>query len=312
MKLDFSKIPQSVNTVEKLIIYLLLCLDEGELNTYHLKRKALLKVLCDFKLDSLILSGNLWDKVKEFKDIPFKPYTGIPSPQITLPPIPTVIFKRRATGRIMCQNTSIIPREETRLNFTIFTDLDNVEIKVSTNSPYVFERFDLSKINLLNCSNLRMNEDKSGFMIHADGQVSQIILPSIDTVDTVNFHFPLFIEVIDGYVEKNKDMVIINMTNQFPEFPNDGLTKFLLGGREWTLEYDAIYRAHTLRAACYSSTEYQRLSGQSYKIGLGDKLTEILGKPVKLLPSSWSNPESIYSTGQVQTIIYIQFFYVEA
>lgn len=309
MKLDFSKIPSSVDSVEKLIVYLLLCLDRGIVARSQNKGKLICDIKCTFKMLFSNLSTLPWENIKEFEETFFKPYTGLASANsLTLNESSNQIPNQNC-ARLECLNPKMNPRDETRLYLSIVNDLGEGQVRLITNTPYVWERFNFSNPILNGCSQLELNEDRSIITLKLDSQVAQISLQTIDTPDTENFHFPVFLEMVNGKTEKYRDMVIISMTNFHPEEPNDGLTRFIVGGRVWVLDFDAEVESYTVRTTVFTESEASRFETQSIKDALRIKISEIIGKNVKLLNVGW-NPEGLYEP-KGNTMIGLIYHYIE-
>lgn len=309
MKLDFSKIPSSVDSVEKLIVYLLLCLDRGIVNRSQNKGKLICDIKCTFKMMVSSLAGLPWEYISEFEETPFKPYTGlISSNSLTLNQASNQVPDQNC-ARLECPNTKMNPRDETRLYLSIVNDLGVGQVRLITNTPYVWERFNFTNSILNGCSQLELNEDRSVITLKLDSQIAQISLQTIDTPDTENFHFPIWLEMVNGKTEKYRNMTIISMTNFHPEEPSDGLTRFIVGGRVWVLDFDTEVKSYTVRTAVFTASEADRFKTQSIQDALRIKISEILGKNVRLLNVGW-NPEGLYEP-KGNAIIGLIYHYIE-
>lgn len=309
MKLDRSQIPTEITTVEQAIIYLSLVLDEGDVNSFKLKSTEYVEEKNRFKLKSESSNLGLWHRVEEFRDIEFKPIGMSHSVGFEVNPVPVIVPRRIEIGSILCVNTAIEPRFGTVLHLTIECNFPDTEVVLETNSSYVWDRFDFTTASLMNIENLTLNADRSQVRFKTKENICQIALPSVDTTDTQNFSFPVFIKLPNGKTVKGKDLLIISVTNQYPVEYRPDLTRFNIGGREWILDFNIEYQCYQLQSTCINQFEFNRLSTPEYANKLKAKIEATIGKPVKLLVTWFSNPSKMYSRAGYENTKSIQYLF---
>lgn len=313
MKFDKNLIDPSVTTVEEAIIYLSLCLGEGEVNESKLNKKNYIEAITKFKLKSTSSSVGIWKRTEEFKNVPFRPYSPLPSVGIPLAVIPPPPIPRFEQSKISCSNTAMQPRNQTNLNLIIQSNFIDCYIELQTNTPYVWDRFDFTAGIRSGLTDLTLNADKSTIRFTTTQLISNLSLQTVDTNDPQNFHFPLMLVNPQGKSIEGQNLLIINMSNEYPVIYKPDLTRFDVAGRTWVLDRDLDYNCYVVNSTCLNNAERDYLKTATVTLKLQNKLQSILGVPIKKLPLEFGlNPRLMFRRSGYRLPYSIEFLFTEA